>query len=120
MKQFSKEPDDEVYHEWKKLVNMSPGELRDFLNSDDGREAGLSKAAARKQGIKSGQESAQWILKMKAKPKSQWTPTMWSWARRQSAFIKRMRGTKGPLWDKEGYATRKHTALLLWGHDPLK
>ena len=119
-------PDIIVWDEWRLLVNMTPAELRAFLKTDDGKEAGLSRGDARAIGIKSGRESAQWILKMKPRGKTfrqaerEWTPTMWEWARRQNAFIKRMRGNKGPLWDKDGYATRKHTSLLLWGHDPLK
>lgn len=126
MKQFSSSPDREVWEEWRELVNMTPAELRSFLETDDGKEAGLSRSEAASQGIKSGQESARWILKMKPKGKSfaqaerEWTPKMWSWARRQNAFIKRMSAMRGPLWDKRGFATRKHTALLVWGHDPLK
>lgn len=126
MSRFSSDPDPDVWREWRQLVNMTPRQLESFLRSDDGRAAGLSRSEARAQGIRSGQESARWILKMKPTGRSfnqaldNWTPTMWSWARRQIAFIKRMKGNRGPLWDRDGYATRKHTSLLLWGHDPLK
>jgi len=102
------------------LVNMTPRELQRFLDSPLGKVAGLSAAAARAQGIKSGRESARWILRMKATPVSQWSAVMWQWAKRQVAFIKRMRGMRGPLLDNEGNPTRKLLSLLVWGHDPWK
>lgn len=124
--QRSEEPDERVWRDWRKLVNMSPSELQKFMDSPGGRAAGLSRSAAKAQGIKSGRESASWILKMQPGGRSfssatkNWTPAMWRWARRQVAFIKRMRGASGALWDKDGEPTRKHLALLIWGHDPTK
>lgn len=106
---------DKVYRDWKNLVNIKPKDLRYFLKTELGRKAGLSSFEAKKLGIKSGQESARWILKMK-KTKN-WTPTMWAWAMTQIAFIKRMKKMKGPLF-REGIPTRKLTSLILWGHLP--
>lgn len=110
----------EVYDEWKTLVNMSASELKKFLETEDGKEAGLTKEKADELGIGSGRESASWILKMKAVPYSQWSDTMWSWAKRQIGFIKRMSGNKGGLYEDNGNKTRKHTSLLIWGHNPEK
>jgi hypothetical protein len=110
----------EVYDEWKSLVNMSSSELKSFLQTEDGKEAGLSKSEASQLGIGSGQESASWILKMKEVPYTQWSNEMWSWAKRQISFIKRMSGNKGDLYDDKGNKTRKHTSLLIWGHNPEK
>lgn len=108
----------QIYDEWKSLVNMSVSELKEFLVTEDGKEAGLSKSEADKLGIGSGRESASWILKMKAVPYTEWSDTMWSWAKRQISFIKRMSGNKGDLYDDKGNKTRKHTSLLIWGHNP--
>jgi hypothetical protein len=110
----------EVYDEWKSLVNMSSSELKSFLKTEDGKEAGLSKSEASELGIGSGHESASWILKMKEVPYTQWSSEMWSWAKRQISFIKRMSGNKGDLYDDKGNKTRKHTSLLIWGHNPEK
>lgn len=127
MKSHSTTPDPDVWEDWRELVNVTPSELRRFLSSEEGKQAGLSRGQAQSLGIKSGQESARWILKMIPLGRSSygaaernWSPTMWSWARRQNAFIRRMSGNKGPLLDKDGYATRKLTSLVLWGHDPFK
>ena len=110
----------EDYKKWKDLVNMSSSELKRFLESEEGKEAGLTKGEANKLGIHYGRESAKWILKMKDTPVKEWTPTMWEWCNRQISFISRMRGNKGGLYDDKGRKTRKHTSLLVWGHNPEK
>lgn len=125
MSRFSTEPSFDVWRKWRRYVNMSAGELQRFMDSAEGREAGLSRSEARKQQIKSGRESARWILRMLPDGGSfrsavrSWTPTMWSWARRQNSFIARMRGSEGPLY-KDGEMTPKLASLLIWGHDPEK
>lgn len=129
MSDVATKPSREVFEAWKDLVNMSPAELEAFL-AEYGQEAGLSRAEARSQGIRSGRESAEWILRMRAALKQRtyaqaaqnWTPSMWAWARRQVAFNRRMRGARGPLYrefkDGSKAPTRKLLALLVWGHDP--
>lgn len=115
--------DDEVYSEWKVLVNMTPREIERFLD-DYGDTAGLSRSEASAQGIKSGRDSARAIIRMKRKGKSKWNANDWKWARRQVGFIKRMSGSKGVLLKEKADGsfepTRKYLSLLVWGHDPLK
>ena len=108
------------YAKWKGLVNMSKSELKEFYDSKEGKEAGLKASEAKAQGIDSGRESARWIYKMKSTPVAEWTPAMWKWANKQISFISRMKGVKGKLYDDKGNKTRKHTALLIWGHNPEK
>ena len=121
------EPDEEAFNKWKKLVNMSVKELKNFIDSEEGQKAGLSKSKAKQLGIHSGKESASWIMKMKPLASSfknaekNWTPKMWYWCARQNSFISRMLGNKGSLFEKDKKTkTRKHLSLLIWGHDPLK
>lgn len=120
------EPDEEVFKKWKKLINMSAKELKNFMDSEEGKEAGLSKSEANELGINSGRESAKMILKMLPSAssfesaKKSWTDSMWYWARRQNSFNSRMLGNKGPLYDDKGKKTRKHLSLLIWGHNPKK
>lgn len=121
----TEEPDEAVWKDWRRLVNMNASELRRFMDSPDGKRAGLSASEARAQGIDSGRESARWILKMQPIGRSyssavaNWTPTMWRWSRKQVSFIKRMRGNKGALY-RDGEPTRKLLSLKTWGHDPEK
>ena len=56
--------DKDKYNRWNELVNMSKSELTNFMKTDEGKSAGLSRDQAKDAGIKSGQESATWILKM--------------------------------------------------------
>ena len=111
--------------EWEKLVNMSAKELSDFIDSEEGEEAGLSRKEAGKAGaggekIKSGRDSARAIVRMLERPMSKWTDNDWEWAGRQVNFINRMKGAKGPTKDEKGRPTRKTLALKIWGHDPEK
>ena len=99
---------------------MSANELESFYNSKEGKEAGLSKAKANSLGIDNGRTSALWILKMKSIPYTSWSSPMWIWAKKQISFIKRMSGNEGPLYDENNNKTRKHTSLLIWGHNPKK
>ena len=113
-----KKLDAQTYSEWNKLVNMTKSELEKFYNSVEGKEAGLTTSQAKEQGIDSGRESARWVLKMKDIPYKEWSSDMWRWAKKQINFIKRMTGMKGSLYNGKGEKTRKHTALLIWGHNP--
>lgn len=120
----------ERYDEWKELINMSLSELNEFYNSEDGKEAGLSKKEADSEGIDSGRESATWIMMMLQKGRSfdsaekNWTSEMWKWARKQISFIKRMSGMKPkknhPYREKNGEMTEWLRAMMIWGHDPRK
>lgn len=107
-----------VLSDWRQLVNMTADEVEQFLAAPEGRVAGLSRAEAARQGIASGQDSARAIIRMKSRDPSDWTWRDWDWAQRQVAFIKRMRGLPGPLWDDAGQPTRKLLSLMLWGHLP--
>jgi hypothetical protein len=110
----------ETYAKWKSLVNMSESELKVFYDSEEGKKAGLTQSKANKLGIDSGRESARMIMKMKDTPVSEWSINMWKWANKQISFISRMSGNKGGLYDENGNKTRKHTSLLIWGHNPEK
>lgn len=109
-----------TYKKWKTLVNMSKSELKKFYDSPEGKVAGLTSQESNELGISNGRQSARWIMKMKDTAHKDWTPEMWRWAKKQISFISRMKGNKGPLYDEKKKKTRKHTSLLIWGHNPNK
>jgi len=117
----------ETWNNWRSSVNMSVSELERFLDQY-GDVAGLSRAQAKAEGVRSGRDSARAIVRMIRKggrssyssAESNWTRNDWDWAKRQVSFIARMQGTRGPLYTKNGKPTRKLLALKLWGHDPEK
>lgn len=116
---------EETYKKWNELVNMSPRELSDFIDSEEGEEAGLSRKDARDAGaggkkITSGRDSARAIVRMLKRDKEEWSDNDWMWANKQINFISRMKGNEGPNRDEKGRPTRKLLALKIWGHDPEK
>lgn len=112
----------EDYRRWRKLVNMPSSTLEKFLETDEGKKAGLSPKEAKKAGgIKTGRGSARAILRMRSKPLSDWSTGDINWMYRQISFISRMTGNDGPMFkDKDGkkIPTRKLTSLWVWGHIP--
>ena len=115
------------YKRWRELVNMTPSALRKFKETQTtagkktaSKYPGLKPSEARSQGISSGVQSANWILKMKETPVAQWTPEMWRWCGKQISFISRMKGNDGPLYDSKGNPTRKLLSLKIWGHNPKR
>jgi hypothetical protein len=110
----------EKYKKWKDLINMSPSQIQSFLDSEDGKVAGLSRGEASNLGISSGRDSARAIIRMLEKKREEWTTADIKWMNKQISFISRMSGNPGPLYDKNGKKTRKHLSLLVWGHNPAK
>lgn len=116
---------DDLYREWRRLVNMSAKEIQSFLDSQDGKEAGLSRKEAGSAGagggkISSGRDSARAIIRMLNTPRDKWTANDWKWAGKQVNFISRMKGNAGDLKDDKGRPTRKLLSLKVWGHNPAK
>jgi len=111
------------YIRWKQLVNLRTTTLEKFLDSDEGRKAGLSPKEAKAAGkIKTGRGSARAILRMRSKPFSEWSTEDINWMYRQISFVSRMKGNDGPLYKLDRHQnkipTRKLTSLLVWGHKP--
>ena len=116
---------DATYKKWSKLINMGAKELQAFIDSDDGKEAGLSRKESGKAGtggkkITSGRDSARAIVRLLDKKKEDWESRDWDWANKQISFISRMKGSAGPLRDEKGRPTRKLLALKIWGYNPEK
>ena len=116
---------DATYKKWSKLINMGAKELQAFIDSDDGKEAGLSRKESGKAGtggkkITSGRDSARAIVRLLGKKKEDWESRDWDWANKQISFISRMKGSAGPLRDEKGRPTRKLLALKIWGYNPEK
>ena len=119
------EDEQQRYRKWKKLINMSGTEIKKFLDSDEGKEAGLSRKESATAGasggkISSGRDSARAIIRMLKTDVEDWTENDWKWSGKQISYISRGLGMRGPLYDEKGKKTRKLLSLLVWGHDPRK
>jgi hypothetical protein len=124
-------PSFHTWSQWRSWINMSPTEIERFLNSEQGKEAGLSRKEAKQEGgIKTGRDSARALVRMIPIGSSwraaldNWSPNDWKWARRQVSFNSRMTGmrpkTRDPYYEKNGDYTNWMKSMLIWGHDPRK
>lgn len=138
-------PNEKTLERWKKLINMSPGEISNFLKSENGKDAGLSNKKAREYGIHTGKQSAGWVIKLLNKgvknmsfeeAKQKLSREEWYWIGRQVSFNSRAMNQRSKkhnpfyktdkdgnfikLNDKEFKMTRWLKAMLIWGHDPRK
>jgi hypothetical protein len=120
-----------VWSKWKSLINMSASEIQNFLDSEQGKDAGLTRKQAKQEGgIKTGRDSARALIRMIPtggtweKALDNWSHGDWAWARRQVSFNSRMRGMKptsrDPYKEDDGDYTRWYKSMLIWGHDPKK
>lgn len=123
----TQEEREELWPKWRTLINMTPSEIEAFMETPEGKAAGLTREEAAEEGISRGRDSARALIRMLPKgghsydqAERNWNDNDWTWAKRQYSFNSRMRGVQGPLYDAEGNMTRKLTSLLIWGHDPRK
>lgn len=138
-------PKEETFNRWKKLINMSPGEISGFLKSENGSDAGLSNKKANILKIHTGKQSAGWVIKLLNKgvksmsfeeAKEKLSDKEWYWIGRQVSFNSRALGQKSkknnPYYKENSKGevmktdkgelkmTRWLKAMLIWGHDPRK
>lgn len=107
------EDKNETYRNFNDLVNMSPGELEDWLEKDESKEVGQDSG----DGESIGRKSAKKIIKIKRKKKDDLTESDYDHMQKVVGYIKRHKAQK-PDSDLEDSAWRY--SLMNWGHDPLK
>lgn len=105
---------DEIWSEWQNLVNMTPAELRRWLDTGDSKAVGDTGGKGESTGHKSGKR----ILTIKDTKKADLTDDDWAHMAKVVGYIKRHTAQGGPDADKEHSDWRY--SLMNWGHDPLK
>ncbi len=103
---------DEIWSEWRELVNMAPQELEDFLETDESKSVGDKES-----GESTGHKSGRRIVKIKRTKKDELTDDQWDHMATVVGYIKRHCSQGGPESDVETSAWRY--SLMNWGHDPL-
>ncbi|MDX6749280.1 DUF3140 domain-containing protein [Geminicoccaceae bacterium 1502E] len=106
---------EEIWREFNEAVNMSPGELEDWLATDESRSVG-AKDEGDSEAV--GHKSGRRIVAIKRKKKAELTGDDYRHMRKVAGFVHRHLAQGGPARDKEGSAWRY--SLMNWGHDPLK
>lgn len=115
------EEKNEIYREWKKIINMSKKELEAWAEDDSRLSASLNRQEADKEGdIQSGLDSLHRIKRRVDKPKSEWSNADYTNAKQEIGFNTRMLGNDpGDLASGETLS-KWHISLKNWGHDPSK
>ena len=104
---------DEAWDEWRELVNMAPGEIEDWLETDESKSVGADAGDGESKGHKSGKR----IVEIKRTNKDDMDEDDWDHVREVVGYIKRHKA-QGP--DGEVEHSDWRYSLMNWGHDPLK
>jgi len=109
----SSKSQEEIWSEWRELVNMAPKELEDWLETDKSKSVGDSE-----DGESTGHQSGRRIVKIKRTNKDDLTQDQWDHIATVVGYIKRHCSQGGPDENVRDSAWRY--SLMNWGHDPLK
>ena len=104
---------DEVWQEWRELVNLAPAELEAWLQTEDSKSVGDAS-----DGESTGHRSGRRIVEIKRTNKDDLSEAQWDHMAKVVGYIKRHLSQGGPEDDVESSAWRY--SLMNWGHDPLK
>jgi hypothetical protein len=110
---MSSKSHEEIWNEWRDLVNMQPKELEDWLDTEESKAVGDSENSE-STGHKSGRE----IVKIKNTKKDDLTDDQWDHMAKVVGYIKRHCAQGGP--DDNIKESTWRYSLMNWGHDPLK
>ncbi|WP_432256213.1 DUF3140 domain-containing protein [Limimaricola sp. AA108-03] len=105
---------EQVWEEFRDLVNMAPKEIEDFLDTEESRSVGDTGGEGESTGHKSGKR----IVEIKRTNKADLSEDQWDHMAKVVGYIKRHKAQGGPKDDMEHSKWRY--SLMNWGHDPLK
>jgi CBS-domain-containing membrane protein len=103
----------QIVKEFDEVVNMTPKELEELLQTQESRSVGQSDGGGESKGHKSGRR----IIEIKRKKKTDYTDDDIDHMRRVVSYVHRHQSQK-PEGDVKNSNWRY--SLLNWGHDPLK
>jgi hypothetical protein len=103
----------EVRSAFKAAVNMSAGELRDWLATDESAKVGFKRPGSNESV---GHASGRRIVTLLGKKQSELTADDYSHMRKVVGYVKR-HGAQRP---ENIYTSRWRYSLMNWGHDPSK
>jgi len=104
---------DDIWQQWKTLVNLAPAELERWLETDESKAVGDSDS-----GESTGHKSGKRIVEIKRTTKDDLTDDQWEHMAKVVGYIRRHLAQGGPDTDMEH--SRWRYSLMNWGHDPLK
>jgi len=109
----SRDDDRDPVREFRDAVNMKPGELGKWLDTDDSKAVGQR----RRGGESVGHESGRRIIDLLRKRANQFTDRDLAHMRKVVGYVRRHMAQR-PAGDVRN--TRWRYSLMNWGHDPVK
>lgn len=104
---------DKIWKDFRDAVNMSPGELHDWLQTEESKSSGW----ADDDGETIGHHSGRRIVEIGKTHKADLTDEDYAHMRKVVGYVHRHLAQGGPEHDKAHSAWRY--SLMNWGHDPL-
>jgi len=104
---------DQIWNEWKELVNIPPADLEDWLGTEQSKSVGDTG-----DGESTGHKSGRRIVRLKRKSKDELSPDDWRHMAKVVGYIKRHTSQGGPS-DNVAQSDWRYS-LMNWGHDPLR
>ena len=105
---------EDIWDEWKDLVNMTKSELEKFLKTDESKEVGQKSGG----GDSTGHQSCRRNVKLLDTNNCDRNDDDYAHPGKVVGYIKRHKAQGGPDEDMEHSAWRY--SLMNWGHDPKK
>ncbi|MGW4501046.1 DUF3140 domain-containing protein [Micromonospora sp. NPDC004336] len=106
----------DTYREFTEAVNMKPGELSKWLETDESKHVGWRKKGTRG-GESVGHESGRKIIGLLRRKRSELSEGDYRHMRKVVGYVRRHMAQR-PSGDVRN--TKWRWSLMNWGHDPLK
>ena len=106
----------DVLKEFKKLVNMTPGQLEKFLHTKDSTTVGFKKEG---KGESVGHASGRRIIEIKGKKAADLSKDDVKHMKKVIGYINR-HCAQGPAHKTDVKESKWRYSLMNWGHDPMK
>ena len=109
------EDHEQIWKDFNEAVNMSPSELGKFLDTEESRSVGMTRAG---EDEAVGHKSGKRIVDIKHKKKSELSDDDYAHMNKVVGYVHRHLKQGGPADDMEH--SRWRYSLMNWGHDPKK
>jgi hypothetical protein len=109
------EDDAAIRREFREAVNMTAGELEEWLDSDDSKAVGQKGGGS---GESTGHESGRRIVELLRTKKDDLTDDDLAHMRKVHGYVQRHLAQEPQKEDVE--SSKWRYSLMNWGHDPLK
>ncbi|RKN50701.1 DUF3140 domain-containing protein [Micromonospora endolithica] len=107
----------QTYREFTEAVNMKPGELSTWLETEESKQVGWHKGGKSGGGESVGHESGRRIIDLLRRKRADLSDADYSHMRKVIGYVHRHLAQR-PSGDVRD--TKWRWSLMNWGHDPLK